>query len=464
MYLKSFNSLVGLLEKEGIKKGAMYVGTAVGIIAVIGIPTIYIVRKINANGKKEEQDNASKNKRTEKEAEHSQRMKENEQLHNQDIQKMQEKTKQESIIIQRKKEATCEILEKRNQMRKEREIVKIELNHNDDEIESYHEAKISGTVKSSKERLLGFPWLREGYDTGLVAPTDCGKSTFIMQVAIALAKGKCDVNLSPVWHNISPMTVVVFSLEQHYSEISEHYGSVIDNLSTLKVYAEANITPSQIISILKKEQEKAGESGIFVVIDNYTKLEEQFGVKIMKQFCEELDKLRNASFKTGKIITPFKIYHAKDNCKLTEPFTPSSVRGNKKNVYFTNNFLYLTYCRHGKDKRILGYMKCKHGDRAQISILKFASNTKVAMFRYAGKGSTKDLGMPLSEENENISIKKSGRPSRYTLKDALVLYQMVQTKECTYRDVEQIYGIKKDALKQRMKRYRKRQMKCYTYA
>ena len=116
MYLKSFNSLVGLLEKEGIKKGAMYVGTAVGIIAVIGIPTIYIVRKINANGKKEEQDNASKNKRTEKEAEHSQRMKENEQLHNQDIQKMQEKTKQESIIIQRKKEATGK--EKSNAQRK----------------------------------------------------------------------------------------------------------------------------------------------------------------------------------------------------------------------------------------------------------------------------------------------------------------------------------------------------------
>lgn len=455
-FFNGLDSLVDILKKEGIKKGAMYVGTTIGVLAVIGIPIFYVVRKINTNGKKEEQDNASKNKRTEKEAEHLQRMQENEQLHNQDIKKMQEKTKQESIIIQLKKEATCEILEKRSQMRKEREDVKVELNHNDDEIESYHDAKINGMVKSSKERLLGFPWLREGYDTGLVAPTDCGKSTFIMQVAIALAKGKCDVNLSPIWHNISPMTVVIFSLEQHYSEISEHYGSVIDNLSTLKVYAEANITPTQIISILKKEQEKARESGIFVVIDNYTKLEEQFGVKIMKQFCGELDRLRNESFKIGKIITPFKIYHAKDNCKLTEPFTPSNVRGNKKNVYFTNNFLYLTYCRHGKDKRILGYMKCKHGDRAQISILKFASNTKVAMFCYAGKGSAKDLGMPLSEENESVITKKSGRPSRYTSKDVLVLYQMVQAKECTYKDIEQVYGIKKDALKQRVRRYRKR--------
>lgn len=458
--LNGFSNLADFFKKEGVKRGTKYIAAAAGILVVIGVPTYYVIQKVKTNGKKEEQDNASLNRRVEKEAEHSQRMKENDQLYNQEIKKMQEKAKLDSRIIQLKKEATCEILEKRNQIHKEREDAKVALNHNDDEkIESYHEAKLSGTIKD-KERLLGFPWLREGYDTGLVAPTDCGKSTFVMQVAIALAKGQCDINLSPVWHNITPMTVVVFSLEQHYSEISEHYGSVIDSLSTLKIYAEANITPTQIIAVLKEEQEKAKDSGTFVVIDNYTKLEERFGVKVMKQFCEELDKLRNESFKTGKIITPFKIYHAKDDCKLSKPFTPASVRGNKQNVYFTNNFLYLTYCRHGQDKRVLGYMKCKHGDRAQISILEFASNTKVEMFHYVGKGSLNDLGMPSLEENENIIETKPGRHSHYTIEDALVLYQMVQEKKCTYNDVEQIYGIKKDALKKRVKRYQKDKMNC----
>ena len=178
----------------------------------------------------------------------------------------------------------------------------------------------------------------------------------------------------------------------------------------------------------------------------------------MKQFCEELDRLRNESFKTGKVITPFKIYHAKDDCKLTRPFTPSSVRGNKKNVYFTNNFLYLTYCRNGKDKRVLGYMKCKHGDRAQISILEFAKNTKVEMFRYAGKGSPKDLGEPSSEDDENVTEAKPGRHTNYTIEDALVLYQMVQEKECTHKEIERICGIKKDALKKRVKRCNRSEM------
>lgn len=459
--LNGISNLASFFKKEGIKKGAKYVGVATGIIVVVGVSTFYVIRRIKTDGKKEEQDNASSNKRAEKAAEHSLRIQENKQIHNLHIEEMKERTKQEGIVIRLKKEATCEILDKRNQLRKEREGAKVSLNHNDDErIESYHEAKSSGRLKNGKERLLGFPWLHEGYDTGLVAPTDCGKSTFIMQVAIALAKGQCDVNLSPEWHSIAPMTVIMFSLEQHYSEISEHYGSVIDSLSTLKIYAEANITPTQIIAILKKEQEKIEGTGIFVVIDNYTKLEERFGVKAMKQFCEELDKLRNESFKTGRVITPFKIYHAKDDYKLTKPFTPSNVRGNKNNVYFTNNFLYLTYCRHGKDKRVLGYMKRKHGDRTLVSILEFAQNTNVEMFHYAGKGSLKDLGEPSLEDDENITEVKPGRHANYTIEDALILYQMVQAKECTYNEIEQIYGIKKDALKKRVKRYNKRKMNC----
>ena len=54
------------------------------------------------------------------------------------------------------------------------------------------------------------------------------------------------------------MPVVVFSLEQSNHEIREYYGSVIDNLSTLKLYAGSRITPAHIITVIKEEMEKAG--------------------------------------------------------------------------------------------------------------------------------------------------------------------------------------------------------------
>ena len=177
-------------------------------------------------------------------------------------------------------------MEKRDELRKDRDAEKANQPlvglHLNGIPESYHEAVKSGTVHVSQERSLGFSWLREGYDTGLAGPTDCGKSVFIMQVATALARGRCDVNLSSEWHDIPPMSVVMFALEQSNHEIREYYDSVIDNLSTIKLYAGSQITPAHIITIIKEELEKAGGLGVVVIIDNYTKLEGQSGVKAMR--------------------------------------------------------------------------------------------------------------------------------------------------------------------------------------
>ena len=41
-------------------------------------------------------------------------------------------------------------------------------------------------------------------------------------------------------------------------------------------------TPAHIITIIKEELEKAGGLGVVVIIDNYTKLEGQSGVKAMR--------------------------------------------------------------------------------------------------------------------------------------------------------------------------------------
>ena len=71
-----------------------------------------------------------------------------------------------------------------------------------------------------------------------------------MQVAKALARGRSDVNLSAELHDIPPMPVVMFSLEQSNHEIREYYGSVIDNLSTLKLNAGSRITPAHIITVI----------------------------------------------------------------------------------------------------------------------------------------------------------------------------------------------------------------------
>lgn len=452
------NRIIQTIAKLGTKKATKYAFIGAGYTLLVGGPIYYVLTSVKSHAKTKEQNNASANKQKEIECiseckmqeegqTHDHRMEENEQVHEHHMEE-----------IEAKKNADIEILVKRAELRKERDVAKanqplVDL-HLNSIPESYHEAVKNGTVHVSRERTLGFSWLREGYDTGLVGPTDCGKSVFVMQVAMALARGRCDVNLSSEWHDIPPMPVVMFSLEQSNHEIREYYGSVIDNLSTLKLYAGSRITPAHIITVIKEEMEKAGDSGVVAIIDNYTKLEERAGVKAMRQFCADLDCLRQQGLEKGSPLTPLKVYHAKSDWKLSSPLTLASVRGDKKNVCFTNNFLYLTYCKQGSDKRVLGFMKLKHGNKEAVSILEFAG-TKIDQFRYVGKGGSNDLGEPTEPSEESGDNKVGpGRKSKYSLEEVMGFYNKVQAKECTYKDIERNYGISRSAIRKRVYRAR----------
>ena len=446
------------IEKLGARKSIKYAFIGTGCILVVAVPVCYAVTSVKSRAKTKEQNNASANKQGEIERTSECKMREEDQGHDHRMEENEQVHEHHMEEIEAKKNADIEIRVKCAELRKERDAAKanqplVDL-HLNSIPESYHEAVKNGTVHASRERTLGFSWLREGYDTGLAGPTDCGKSVFIMQVATALARGRCDVNLSSEWHDIPPMPVVMFSLEQSNHEIREYYGSVIDNLSTLKLYAGSRITPAHIITVIKEELEKAGGSGVVAIIDNYTKLEERAGVKAMRQFCADLDCLRQQGLEKGSPLTPLKVYHARSDWKLSSPLTPASVRGDKKNVCFTNNFLYLTYCKQGSDKHVLGFMKLKHGNKEAVSILEFAG-TKIDQFRYVGKGGKKDLGEPAEPAEESGDNKGGpGRKSKYGLEEVMVFYNMVQSKKCTYEDVKRDYGISRSAIRKRVYRAR----------
>lgn len=425
------------------------------ICAAFGGGICYVIKATMSHHKKKEQNNASANKLKETKTASSCRMEENEALHTHRMKEMHEQTVLKKEVINAKKEADIEIMEKRAQLRIEKDTAKASPTSSGTSVlESYHEAVQNGTADPCKEKALGFSWLSIGYDTGIVGPTDCGKSVLIMQIAMALVRGHCDVNLSSEWHDIPPMPVVMFSLEQNYNELSSHYGSALDGLPRLKLYAGGCITPADIINIVKTEMEYAGDLGIVVIIDNYTKLASLADGKEMKWFCKELEKLRMEGLKTGKPLTLLKVYHAKSDWKPTVPLTPNAVKGDKKNVDFTNNFLYFTYCNRGSDKRVLGFMKRKHGNKEAISILEYAG-TEIDQFRYVGEGNVKDIGLPQAKEESGDVKRGPGREAKYSLEDVLLLYDMVQSGECTYKEVEEAYGISKSTMKKRIQRSKK---------
>ena len=106
----------------------------------------------------------------------------------------------------------------------------------------------------------------------------------------------------------------------------------------------------------------------------------------------------------------------------------------------------------GSDKRVLGFMKLKHGNKEAVSILEFGG-TKIDQFRYVGKGNVKDIGLPQTKE-ESGDVKRGRFKSKYSLEEVMGFYNKVQAKECTYKDIERDYGISRSAIRKRVCRAR----------
>lgn len=314
------------------------------------------------------------------------------------------------------------------------------------------EANVTPTI-----RTLIYNWLIEGYDTGLLAPTDCGKTTYVLQVAMDLAAGHCAYPLARQCEDCKPMRVVVFSLEQSDLEIKTYYGDMLEKLQPmLTIYAgrEGN-TPDKMIEKIKAELMASGKGGVVVIIDNFTTMLEISDRKEVKQFCLDLNTIRQASTKTDKPLTLIKVFHAKKDCKLDRRFDQNCFRGDVKYLYDAQNVLYLTYCRKGDDWRVQGYIKRKNGDRLELNLLRFA-NTLPHRFLLDKLGRVEDLGKPEEKQQEREG-KKVGRPSDFSDRQMENWYADVQAGTTSYKELEEKYGVTRDAIKQRRYNIRKRE-------
>lgn len=316
-------------------------------------------------------------------------------------------------------------------------------------LEKYRQTMRQSSHRNCKERDLIFPWLREGYDTGLLAPTDCGKTTFMMQVAIALSKGKCSYPIAPQCEIIKPIPTLVFSLEQSKREIDTNYGEICNALPLLTIYAGTENTPTKILERIQQEMMADRGCGLVVIIDNFTKLQEFSGLKEMEWFCLILDKLRHASLEAGKPLTPIKVFHAKKGCKVNRRFDESYFRGDGKYLFDAHNVLYLTYCNQGNDKRILGFIKRKNGDKRQLWMLQYA-NTHPYQYNYVGPAKEKDMGMP--SDKEEPKKKTRGREEKISIEKCVYYYNQHKIEKCSISEIEKEAGVPWNTIYTRLKR------------
>lgn len=290
-------------DEQGKGEKALYIMGGLGLL-VQGIAIGWGIWKDRRAGKRDD-------KKEKKKQETNQLKEEGKRKTNQ----MAEEAKRQTIRVQeekkretdrRKAELRKEVVDHRAEIRRQEKAGKQQQTSlgMDEWKQQYRQAVPEADTRQAEEYTLIYPWLTEGYDIGLVAPTNCGKTTLMMQAAMDLAKGGCTYPLAPGCTKIRPVRVLYFALEQSKKDIKRRYGDIENLLPMLTVYDWPPVKTADILEIIKQEMMACRGRGIVVIIDNWTKLRKKKRPNRGRLFLERLG--RDAD---GKLTDRLPTHH-----------------------------------------------------------------------------------------------------------------------------------------------------------
>lgn len=448
-------------------------GTVKGILKFLGCSAIAISVSLVGYGikiiwkshcdkktKLATQDNKSSNNIKEQNNASSNRQREQDHASQNKINEIKAQSEADLAKIKAANEAKLSEIDRREDRRAAR-TQKMQLISHHDTVESYAEAKANGHLTGENEKFLGFPYFKVGYSRAFVGAANVGKTTYILQEAVAIAGGHCNVPLTANWVPIPPVHVIVFSLEQTMWEIEEHWGAAIDRVkSHLHIYC-GQTSPKQIIATVKNYLEISNEYGVVVYIDNEGKLEEYASCQEIAEMNRELEHIRQTAFKTQHPLTTVKVYHTSSDYDPSKRFTLKSVRGNKNNVNLNNDVMFITHTNQGEDKRIVGFLKNKHGKVGRVNVIEIAG-TDVDQFRYVGEAMEADVLCSKKEVTESVNHAvvfnphKPGRKPTITVEQAQELQDLVTRGEKTWAQIQKETGHSKSKVKECIRSSKKR--------
>ncbi|MDE7376187.1 MAG: AAA family ATPase, partial [Muribaculaceae bacterium] len=275
-----------------------------------------------------------------------------------------------------------------------------------------------------EDMILMYGFVPKGGSLVICGPTNAGKTTFNIQLALQLVTGKCDCPLAPNPAPVKPQNVLLFSTEQSKKKIKHDYKA----LSTLskrypnfKVETEG-VSPEEIFAKVKLHLETADNQGIVIVIDNYTKLVDAYGESKVKWMDRKLEELRRKN-ENIRPVTIIKVVHTNKKYKEYNPVDIQHIDGKAGIANFTHNLIFLTSCGKGHDYRILKERKNKiDGTKDTVSILKYAG-TDPHQFVYDGEAVEGEVLPPRpthkakddGEDANNVAPGKRGRKEKYSV-------------------------------------------------
>lgn len=298
---------------------------------------------------------------------------------------------------------------------------------------------------------LMYPFLHIGVDLGVVGENNCGKTSLVNQILFSLANGHSIENLWPDIQPSTPMRVLMFTTEQNEDDIRTLYKSIADeqNRDNLIVITEEFVSPESIVNGIEKYVENSTDPrGLVVSIDNYSKLVEKYGPKVIKGLNKRLDDLKSKYAKTHP-LTLIKVYHTQEKYNPYRPLTLSDVRAFQDSTNTTKNFIGLASCNEGETARILYVLKNKLEPSVMGSYVIRYAGTKAPFYTFNRKVDDVNTVLPIRTP---LSQRKVGRPQEHTDEEIMEIYRIKQETGRTWEDLENEYHISRNGVKKRRKK------------
>jgi hypothetical protein len=341
-----------------------------------------------------------------------------------------------------------------------------------------------------KSMRLVYPYFHRGEDIGLVGSTNSGKSTFVFQIAVDIARGYSETFAEPNCVKCRPMPVLLFALEHNRDVIATRYSCGKVFPENLNIYTRSReLKPSSMLKTIRTKAEEANEDGIMVIIDNYTKLSEM-NKRDVDNFVNQLELLRY-EFQDTKPISVLKVFHANKKHREHKSLEVCDVYGNSSLINFTQEFVVLEHCCRGCEYRILKQRKSKYMlTKDTVAVIKYAENVSYPQFVYVEESDEMDElpdkktkrdkrdGDEDDEDDEDDDFfadmtitrpicnmpRSRGRPEKYSDEVIIQCFELFQSKRYNWDEITSLCGPTRKCIKNRMKEIRARQANEYDVA
>lgn len=256
---------------------------------------------------------------------------------------------------------------------------------------------VAGELINNKDLRLGVRHFHIGEDCGLVGRTQIGKTSWLLHVAIAIARGYQEDGaiLSPDWSLKQPMRVLYFAFEQNRGYIKTKYGKFIKSVPNLHIEVKTSAFDFQSMQKkIVKMQNEIGDCRLLVIFDNITKMKSSKDKDEKRAFFQWLEAYRVECESKGVPITYIKVFHTQGSYKDYMPLDPTSNYGLKEDMYYTQDLVGFGMCKGGDGRtRYIKELKNKlenDGEKQALSIYRFA-DTDAPMFDYVKEAEECDV-------------------------------------------------------------------------